>query len=136
MKRRTSFVDYTLLFFLEYDSFLGMDPRNLLFYLSDGLVRDIYRITLKFPYPFQSSVGDQLRRASLSVVLNIVEGGARKSIKEKRQFRNIAFSSLKETKYLLYFSLELELINQLFYEDKMKRVNKLAAILYGLLYKK
>jgi four helix bundle protein len=75
---------------------------NLLFDLSNTSAIKIFKKTLTFPQKYQYSVGDQLRRASLSVVLNIVEGGARISPNEKRQFMNISYGSLKETKYLLY----------------------------------
>lgn len=113
-----------------------MEGKNLLFDLSDLLVKKIYRFTLDFPYKFQSSLGDQLRRASLSVVLNIVEGGARKSAKERRQFLNIALSSLKESKYLLNFAQEFTLLKEKDYEEMMTLTNRLARILYGILYKK
>ncbi len=109
--------------------------RNNLFEKADPLVREIYRITLNLPQKFQYSLADQLRRSSLSIVLNIVEGGARRSEKEKRQFMNIAFGSLKETKYLIYFASNFELIEKTKYEDLMIRINELARIMYSILYK-
>jgi len=111
------------------------NEKNLLFTLSDSLVRKIYNSTLQFPYKYQSSLGDQLRRASLSIVLNIVEGGARKSTNEKRQFLNISFASLKETKYLVCFAKEFQLISQTDFDQIMTGINELARVLYGLLYK-
>ena len=42
-------------------------------------------------------LGDQLERAALSVVLNIVEGAGRSSPKEKRHFFSIALGSLAES---------------------------------------
>lgn len=113
-----------------------MDSKNLLFELSNKLAKKIYKITLDFPYKFQSSVGDQLRRSILSVVLNIVEGGAYGSEKERNRFRKIAFSSLKESKYLIYFIKDLELINEDHYQEIMVEVNRLAGLLYGLTFKK
>jgi len=110
--------------------------KNLLFEKADPLVRRIYKLTLDFPQRYQFSVGDQLRRASLSIVLNIVEGGARKSPKEKKQFLNIAFGSLKETKYLVYFCNELKLIDDKVFEDVMFKINELAKIIYVLLYRR
>lgn len=113
-----------------------MTGKSLLFDISDNLVKKIYKSTLRFPYRDQSSIGDQLRRASLSIVLNIVEGGARLSSREKRQFLNISFSSLKETKYLVYFSKEMNLIDLILYEELMADINKLAKLMYGILYRK
>lgn len=113
-----------------------MYQKNLLFDKSNLLVKQIYKSTLSFPYIFRDSIGDQLRRSSLSIVLNIVEGGARKYTKEKKQFLNIAYSSLKETKYLIYFSHEFKLISDVFYNDIMAKINELARILYSLIYRK
>ncbi len=109
------------------------DKKNLFFELSDDICRVIYKKSLTFPHNFQSSLGDQIRRASLSIVLNIVEGGARISDKEKRQFLNFAFSSLKETKYLLYFAKDFQLIEKIFFEEIIKKINRLAGLLYGYL---
>ena len=76
-----------------------------------------------------------MRRSSLSVVLNIVEGGARKSVKEKLHFKNIAFGSLKETKYLVFFAKEIDLIIKKDFDEILSEINELAAILYTLIYK-
>lgn len=113
-----------------------MQRKSMLLDIADSLVKKIYKKTLDFPYKFQSSIGDQMRRASLSVVLNLVEGGARLSDKEKRQFLNITFSSLKETKYLLYFAKEHDLFDESLYQEIMDEINQLARLIYGILYKK
>lgn len=109
--------------------------KNLLFTLSDSLVKEIYRSSLRFPHQYQSSLGDQLRRASLSIILNIVEGGARKSPKERKHFLNISFASLKETKYLVLFAQEFNLIENEFIDDVAQKMSRLAAVLYGIVYK-
>ena len=117
-----------------------MEKKNLLFQLADKISKEGFKISLLLENKFQYSISDQLRRSSLSIVLNIVEGGARTSTKEKRQFLNIAFGSLKETKYLLYFIKELSLIDdkEIFklIENLLVDINHLAKLLYGLLYKK
>lgn len=121
---------------MKHGSINMMGEKNLLFDLANELVKKMYKVTLDFPFKYQSSIGDQSRRASLSIVLNIVEGGARKSPKERKQFLNIAYSSLKEAKYLIYFSYECGILKETEYLDILKNTNRLAAILYGLLYKK
>lgn len=112
-----------------------MFKKYLLFELADPIAKIIYKLSLDFPQKYQFSLGEQVRRACLSVVLNIVEGGARKSLKEKRQFLNICFGSLKETKYLLYFCRELTLIKKEQFEEIMIKINELARVLYVTLYK-
>lgn len=112
-----------------------MGENSLFFELADKSVKKIYKKTLDFPYKFQSSIGDQLRRSALSVVLNIVEGGARVSFKEKRHFLSITFGSLKETKYLLSFSREFNLIEEEFYLETIKGFDRLGSLIYGFLRK-
>lgn len=113
-----------------------MENKNLLFNLADKISKKTFRLTLDFPQKFQYSLADQLRRSSLSIVLNLVEGGARISQKEKKQFLNIAFGSLKETKYLLYFAKEFDLIKDEEFNNLIDDINHLAKLIYGLLYKK
>lgn len=120
---------------LKFVRIISVKKNCLIFELADKLIKKIYKKTLNFPQKYQFSIGEQLRRASLSVILNIVEGGARKSNKEKKQFINISFGSLKETKYLLYFSKELLLIDEDEFDEFILKINELAKILYGLLYK-
>lgn len=112
-----------------------MGESNLFFEIADESVKKIYRKTLDFPYKFQSPIGDQLRRSSLSIVLNIVEGGARLSFKERKHFLSITFGSLKETKYLLVFSKEFNLIEDQFYKDIILKLDRLGSLIYGYLKK-
>ena len=46
-------------------------------------------------------VKDQLRRASLSVVLNLAEGSAKPTLKERRRFYAISLGSLREVQAIL-----------------------------------
>jgi four helix bundle protein len=110
--------------------------KSLLLELADKLTKEIYRKTFDFPFKFQSSLGDQLRRASLSIPLNITEGNSRKSDREEHQFLRIAFSSLKETKYLMYFAREFDLISEKTHLQLFDISETLAKLLYGILYKK
>ncbi|MDO8496983.1 MAG: four helix bundle protein [bacterium] len=112
------------------------EGKSLLFSLADALAKKTYKTTLSFPYKYQSSVGDQLRRSCLSVVLNIVEAGARMSLKEKRQLLNISFGSLKETKYLIYFAKEFGQMTESDHTKLNEEVNMLARLMYGILYRK
>jgi four helix bundle protein len=82
--------------------------KNLIvFQKADELAFQIYRLTRTFPRSETFGLTSQLRRAALSIPTNIVEGYARKSKKELRQFINIALGSLAETEYLLDFSKRL-----------------------------
>lgn len=58
---------------------------------ADLLVREVYKVTLDLRQIYQFSVGEQLRRASLSIVLNIVEGG--QEGRKRRSCNFLAFRS-------------------------------------------
>ncbi|OGF31680.1 four helix bundle protein [Candidatus Falkowbacteria bacterium RIFOXYD2_FULL_35_9] len=75
------------------------------------LVVNIYEITEKFPDSEKFGLVSQMRRASVSVASNIVEGFARKNIKESLNFYNFAHASLEELKYQILISNDIKLIN-------------------------
>jgi len=79
----------------------------IIFQKADKLAYEIYSLTLLFPKNEIFGLTSQLRRAALSIPTNIVEGHARKSKKEFRQFINISLGSLAETEYLFNFSKRL-----------------------------
>jgi four helix bundle protein len=85
--------------------------------VADDLASKVYRVTDKFPKDESFGLTSQLRRAALSVPLNIVEGHSRNSKNEFRQFLRIALGSLAEVDYLLYFSLKREYISKAIYDD-------------------
>lgn len=110
--------------------------KNKLADKADSVVKNIYSAAITFPQVHQFSIGEQLRRASLSIVLNIVESGGRKHIKEKQQLLNVAYGSLKETQYLIDFSFEMKLLRETTYFALGQQLDELARILYTILYKK
>ena len=67
---------------------------------------------------------DQLCRASLSIVLNIAEGAAKQSPKDRKRFYGIAYASLKETQTLIDILAVPALAN---------KADKLGAFLYKLM---
>lgn len=71
---------------------------------ADSFVNEIYTKTSNFPHEELYGVVSQLRRAALSIVLNIVEGQARGSSKDFARFIIMARGSCSECSYLLEFS--------------------------------
>jgi four helix bundle protein len=69
----------------------------------DNYVHFVYFLTKKFPREEIYSTVSQLRRAALSVVLNYIEGFARKRSSVKHNFWEISYGSLKESGYLIEF---------------------------------
>ena len=74
---------------------------------ADELAYQVYLATKSFPKEEIYGITSQLRRAVLSIPVNIVEGYGRQGKKELKQFLNIALGSLAETEYLIDFSLRL-----------------------------
>ena len=62
--------------------------------------REIKKLKLK------GEVRSQIERAALSVCLNLAEGNARSSQKDRRRMFNIAYSSQQEVKTLLFILKE------------------------------
>ena len=66
---------------------------------------------------------NQFQRACLSIVLNLAEGSAKSSNKDRRKFYEISLGSLREVQAIL------TLIN---HQKLMKEADKLGAFLYKL----
>ena len=84
---------------------------------ANELAYQIYQATENFPKTEVFGMTSQLRRAALSVPVNIVEGSARHGKKELKQFLNIAMGSLAETEYLIDFSLKLKYLRSNEHEE-------------------
>jgi four helix bundle protein len=65
--------------------------------LAQDVFQDILRIVSKLPAEVRYTLGNQIIRSALSVVLNIAEGSGRNTDKELNRFFNIAIGSINET---------------------------------------
>ena len=100
---------------------------------ADELAHLVYPLTYKFPQEEKFALGDQIRRAIVSVPTNLIEGIARGGEKEKRQFANIAYGSLKESKYFVYFAYKEGLISKPNYQELLPKFEELSKILFSFL---
>ena len=77
------------------------------FTFSQELALECYKITKLFPDHEKFAMVQQIRRAAMSVHLNIAEGCSRKSIVERRRFFEIARGSAIEVDAALDVAVEL-----------------------------
>ena len=102
--------------------------------LMDRYVNEIYDCTKNFPKDELFGVTSQIRRSSLSVILNYIEGYARGKNRNKvlKNFLEISYGSLKESKYLVYFSYKRNYLNKEKYDELLKLSEKIGAMLWGI----
>ncbi len=97
----------------------------------DAYVHFVYRLTKQFPKDELYGCTSQLRRASLSIVLNFIEGFARKKTAVKRNFWEISYGSLQESKYLISFSFS----ENYFSETEYKQASIMAEEIWAMLWR-
>lgn len=83
----------------------------------------------------QFSLGEQLRRAALSVSANIAEGTGREGNKESKYFFNVAKGSVYEVVSLLEVMKQKGYLNSPAYEKLYQECDEIARMLTGLLGK-
>ncbi len=77
---------------------------------SHELALEVYRATAKFPKEELYGLTSQIRRASMSIPMNIAEGSGRGSDADFAHFLQIALASACETEYQLLLSRDLGFI--------------------------
>jgi four helix bundle protein len=98
--------------------------------LMDDYVHCVYKVTKKYPKEEIYGVVSQIRRASLSVILNYIEGYSRKKKLVMVNFFEISYGSLQESKYLIKFSLDENYLNKIEYERLMNLAEQIGAMLW------
>ncbi|MBI2593904.1 four helix bundle protein [Candidatus Daviesbacteria bacterium] len=93
------------------------------------LVLLIYQYTENFPKSEEFGLKSQLRRATVSVMLTIVEGHRRKSKKDFLHFLNIAMASLTEVEAAWEICFDLKFINESIFKIVEDKRTELAIIL-------
>jgi four helix bundle protein len=90
---------------------MSRDHRKLrVFAEAHQLTIAIYKYTRSFPRDEWFGLRAQIRRASVSIATNIVEGSARRTTREYLSFLNISRASAGEVAYMVDLSFELGLI--------------------------
>lgn len=113
---------------------MARDPRKLrVFKLADDLVPDVYELTRKLPPEEKYGLMSQIRRASISVPTNIVEGCARSNEGDYLRFMTIANGSAYEAGYLLGLCVRLDFLDEKETAALVRRFGHVAASLTALI---
>lgn len=86
------------------------------------LVQRFFRLTRDLPREYQFSLGEQLRRAGLSIVNNLAEGSGKISKKEKAQYYKTSLNSARECVPMLTLLLKEELISPNTHEELRQEI--------------
>lgn len=103
--------------------------------LMDKYAHFIYDITQNFPSEEKFGIVSQMRRSALSIILNYIEGYARKKKLVMQNFFETSYGSLKESKYLLYFSYKRKYISKTVYENGLEMAEEIGKMIWGILEK-
>ena len=101
-----------------------------IYQLSYNFVFEIYNITKNFPEIENNNLTSQMRRAAVSIPLNIVEGSTRHSEKAFLSFLTYSYGSTKELEVLLSLSKDLGYINGKKYSEINEKLNEIMAKLF------
>lgn len=109
---------------------MNCDYHNKLKKIMDSYAHKVYKITRNFPKEEIYGITSQLRRASLSVILNYIEGYSRFKTKVLINFLEISYGSLKESKYLINFCYIERFVSKTEYDNIIKLAEEIGAMLW------
>ena len=108
-------------------------PRNFknleIWKLSYQLALDLYKLVEKFPEE-ETNLKSQIKRAAISIPLNIAEGTGRYSKNAFLQFLSYAYGSVKELQVLMMFCRDLNYITSLEYSEYVTKMDILGRKLF------
>jgi four helix bundle protein len=97
------------------------------------LVKEIYSVTNTDQFKNDYALKDQIRRAMISVMLNIAEGFGRRSHKEFKQFLFIPHGSIAEVQSCLYIAMDLNYIQKEDFDKLYNKCTEVSKIISGLI---
>lgn len=103
--------------------------------LMNAYVHLVYKATKDFPRDELYGVTSQIRRSSLSVILNYIEGYARIGEATYKNFLKTSYGSLKESEYLLMFSFDEKYLSEIEFSKDAKMADRIGGMLWGIISK-
>ena len=99
------------------------------------LTLEVYRLSAKFPREEVYALTSQVRRASTSIGLNIVEGCGRMTKPDFKHFLVMATGSANEVDYCFILAVDLEYITKDDYLEIQKPIEDVRKMLVSLINK-
>ena len=96
-------------------------------------VDNVVSTSLKWPVALQSSLGDQVRRAGVSIITNIAEASGKRTGVSRRSFYDHARGSTYEVIGVMALTKKRQLINDTSYQAFYQAGDEIAAMLWGLM---
>ena len=96
------------------------------------LLAELYRLATRLPAVERYGIGTQVRRAALSIPLNIAEGFARRNRRDFARFLLIAEGSLREVQTLLEAMVLLRYVARSDAETATNTANRVGFLLHRL----
>lgn len=93
---------------------------------------EMFKLADGLPQRYQFSIGEQLRRAALSIPTNIAEGSGREGGKEQAYFFGVAKGSVYEVVSLLVIAGKRGQLEADDYRTHRQEADEIAAMLSGL----
>ena len=98
------------------------------------LVKEVYSVSNSGGFAKDFALRDQIRRAAVSIMLNIAEGFARKTNREFIQFLVIAHGSTAEVQAALYIAHDQDYITDPEFETLYALANETSKMIMGFSY--
>jgi four helix bundle protein len=81
------------------------------YFVARNLVQEVYKLAGQLPDYEKFALSSQIRRSSVSVLLNLSEGASKKSKADRKRFYEIARASLTEVDTALDICEDLNFLN-------------------------
>jgi four helix bundle protein len=95
------------------------------------LIKEVYFISMKLPGDEKFNMVQQMRRAGLSIKLNLAEGASRRSPVERKRFIEVARGSLIEVDAILETAVDLKYYSL----DELSKIGELLNRSFAMLSK-
>lgn len=97
---------------------------------------EIYRMTAGFPKEERYGITDQMRRASVSIALNVAEGYARRESQEElKRFLRMAAGSAAEMQVLVEFAKDFGYVSEERYSEAREAYETIGKMLNAFIRK-